>query len=129
MEEVGAAGDDLNGARHAEGGDQRHRVLLGVERVDRAAAAPAASFAARLGEAAPHGGGRHALVRVAGAEEDLSDLEQGDVGQRPARVALRRGDEAGNEARPHVGKVRGDRIGERELRLAAAEQLGGLLSK
>ena len=43
--------------------------------------------------------------------------------KRPARVALGGGDEAGNEARAHVGEVGGDRIGERKRRRAAAEQL------
>ena len=51
-------------------------------------------------------------------EEDLSDLEQRDVVQRPAGVALGRGDEAGDEARAHVGQVGGDRVGQRERRPA-----------
>ena len=40
------------------------------------------------------------------------------------RVALRGGDEAGHEARTHVGEIGGDRIGERQRGRAAAEHFG-----
>ena len=59
-----------------------------------------------------------------GAEEDLPDLEQRDVVQRPAGIAFGRGDEAGDEARAHVRQVGGDRVGERERRPPLPEQLG-----
>ena len=125
MQERRAAGDDLHRVRRdAERGEQRQRVALRVIGVDRAAAGPVAAFAARLGEAAPDRRRGDALVVLAGAEEDLPDLEQRDVGEAAPRIALGRGDEAGNEARPHVGEIGGDRIGERELGLAAAEQFG-----
>ena len=125
MQERRAAGDDLHGVgRDAERGEQRQRVALRVIGVDRPAAAPMAAFAARLGEAAPDRRRGDALVVLAGAEEDLPDLEQGGVGEAAPRVALGRGDQAGNKARPHVGKIGGDRIGERQLGLAAAEQFG-----
>ena len=65
-----------------------------------------------------------ALVVLAVAEEDLADLEQRDVAEAAPRVALGRVGEAGNEARPHVGEIGGDRIGERQGGLAAAEQFG-----
>ena len=81
-----------------------------------AAAAPVPAFPVRLGPAAPHRCGRDALVVFARAEKDLPDLEQRDVAQGPAGVALGGGDETRNEARAHVGEVGCDRIGERERR-------------
>ncbi len=39
-------------------------------------------------------------------------------------LRLRRGDEARQQARPHVREIRGDRVGERQFGLAAAEQFG-----
>ena len=58
------------------------------------------------------------------ATENLSDLEQGHVVEAAIGIGLRSRDQAGNEARAHIGKVGGDRIGERQFRLAAAEQFG-----
>ena len=66
--------------------------------------------------------GRDALVVFARPEKHLPDFEKRDVAQGPACIALRGGDEARNEARAHVGKLRRDRIGERERRRTAAEQ-------
>ena len=57
---------------------------------------------------------------------DLADLEEGEIGETAVGVALRRGKQAGEQARPHIGHVGGDRIGERQRRVAAAEDLGGL---
>ena len=68
--------------------------------------------------------GRGELILGLVAAEHLSDLEQRHVGKAAVGVLLRGGDQAGNQARPHVGKVGRDRIGERKLGLAAAEQLG-----
>ena len=80
MQEGGAAGDDLHRVRRdAERGQQRHRVALGVEDVDAAAAAPMPAFAVRLGPAAPHGGRGDALVVFARPEKNLPDFEQRDV--------------------------------------------------
>ena len=125
MQERRPAGDDLHRAcRHAERGEQRQRVALGVEHVDAAAAAPMPALALALGEAAPQRRRRDPLIGLARAEEHLADLEQRDVAEAAPRVALRRRREAGDQARPHVGHVGGDRIGERQRRLAAAEQLG-----
>ena len=115
MQERRTAGDDLDRVRaHAERGENRHRVALGVEDVDERAAAPMPAFAVGLGPAAPHGRSRDALVVFARSEKYLPDFEQRNVAQGPARVALGGGDEARNEARAHVGKVGRDRIGERE---------------
>ena len=75
-----------------------------------------------LGEAAAHAARRRLLVLGAVAEENLADLEQRRVGIAAVGVALRRGDEAGNDARPHVRELGRDRVRKRELRLAAAEQ-------
>ena len=56
------------------------------------------------------------------AGEALADLEQGDVAEAAVGVALRRREQARQQARAHVGEVGGDRVGERELGVAAAEQ-------
>ena len=56
--------------------------------------------------------------------KDLADFEQADIGKAAIGVLLGRGDEARNEARPHVGQIGCDRIGERKLGLTAAEQFG-----
>ena len=123
MQERGAAGDDLDRVRvDAERREKRHRVALGVEDVDEPAAAPIPAFLARLGAAAPHSRSRDALVIFARAEKHLADLEQRDVAQAPAGVALDRRDEARDEARAHVGEIGCDRVGERERPRAAAEQ-------
>src|SRR4029077_20485919 len=71
-----------------------------------------------------HTGGGGELILGPVALEYLADLEQRDVGEAAVGVLLRAGHESRNEARPHVGEVRRDRIGERDLRLSAAEQLG-----
>ena len=83
----------------------------------------------RLGERAAHAARRGELILRAVAPENLPDLEQGDVGQAAVGVLLRGGDQARDQARPHVGEVGRDRIGERQLRLAAAEQLGLRLAR
>ena len=70
--------------------------------------------ALRLGRAAPQRRRGDALVVLAVAAEHLADLEQRDVAEAAPRVAFGRGDEAGNEARAHVGKVGGDRVGQRQ---------------
>ena len=80
--------------------------------------------AGRLGERAAHAGGGDELILGPVAAEDLADFEQRHVGEAAVGVLLRAGDQAGQQARPHVGEIGRDRIGERQLRLAAAEQLG-----
>ena len=80
MQERRAAGDDLHRVRvHVERREERHRVALGVEDVDEPSAAPVPPFRVSLGASAPHRRGRDPLVILAGAEEHLADLEQGDV--------------------------------------------------
>src|SRR5262249_40534724 len=72
----------------------------------------------------PRAAGRGQLVLRTVAAKGLSDLEQRHVGEAAVGVLLRRGDEPGNETRPHVGQVRRNGIGERKLGFPAAEQLG-----
>ena len=69
-------------------------------------ARPMASRAACFGRALTNGGGGDFLVVLAGPEENLADLEQGDIAVAAIGVALRRGDQPRQQARPHVGKVR-----------------------
>ena len=63
------------------------------------------------------------LRSVAG--EDLADFEQRQIRQAAIDIALRRGDETGQQARPHIGHVGRDRIGQRQLGMAAAIGLRG----
>ena len=103
MQERRTAGNDLNRVRvHAERREKRHRVALGVEDVDEPAAVPISAFLASLGAAAPHSRSRDALVIFARSKKHLPDLEQRDVAQATAGVALDRRDQARNEARAHV---------------------------
>src|SRR5215467_589603 len=55
---------------------------------------------------------------------DLSDLEQRNVGVSAVGIFLHCGHESWNQTRPHVGEIGRDGVGERKLRLAAAEQFG-----
>ncbi len=82
--------------------------------------ADAVGFGERAAQAA---GCRELVFRVV-ALEDLSDLEQRGIGKAAVGIALRRHDQAGNEAWPHVGQFGGDRVGKRQCRAAAAEKLG-----
>ena len=75
-------------------------------------------------KAVAHAGGRDELILGLVALEDLADLEQRDIGEAAIGIGLRRGDEARQQARPHVGEIGGDRVGERQLGLSAAEQFG-----
>ena len=65
-------------------------------------------------------GGRELILRPV-ALEDLPDFEQSRIRDATIGVALDGGDEPRNETRPHVGKIRCNRIGKREGRLSAAE--------
>ena len=69
------------------------------------------------------GGGDQLILRPV-ALENLSDLEQRDVGKSAIRIGLRRRDKARQQARPHVGQIGRDRIGQRQFGLPAAEQFG-----
>ena len=73
-------------------------------------------------ERAAHAGRSGELVLRLVAAEHLPDLEQRGVGKAAVGVLLCRCDQTRDEARPHVGEVGGDRVGERKLRLSAAEQ-------
>ena len=83
-----------------------------------------AAGAGRLRQRATHAAGRGELVLGALTAEDLTDLEQRHVGHAAIGVLLGGGEQSRNQARPHVGKVGRNGIGERKLGLAAAEQLG-----
>ena len=83
----------------------------------------------RRGKAVADAAGGDQLVLRPVALEDLADLEQRQIGDAAVGIALRGGDQAGQQARPHVGQVGRDRIGERQFGLAAAEQLRRLLSR
>ena len=80
-------------------------------------------------KAVANAGGRDQLVLGPVALEHLADFEQRDIREAAIGVGLRRRDEARQQARPHVGEIGGDRIGERELGLPAAEQFGMLVLK
>ena len=69
------------------------------------------------------GGGGELVFRLI-AFENLPDFEQRHIGKAAVGILLRSRDKPRNEARPHVGKIGRDRIGERELGLAATEQFG-----
>src|SRR2546430_2694246 len=75
-------------------------------------------------ESPSSGLGRVGLALGPVTPEDLANLEQRDVVKATIGVLLGRGDKARNQAWAHVGKSLGDRIGEHELVLAAAEQFG-----
>jgi hypothetical protein len=83
-----------------------------------------AAGAGRPRQRATHAAGRGELILGALTAEDLTDLEQRHVGHAAIGVLLGGGKQPWNETWPHVGKVRRNGIGERELGLAAAEQLG-----
>ena len=103
---------------------ERHDVRLGVEGIDqRRAAIPVASDALGPRRAATHGRRLDALAFGIVRREALADLEQGHVTEAAVGVALRRLEQARQQARTHVGEVGGDRVGERQTRVAAAEQL------
>ena len=71
----------------------------------------------------PHARRGGQLVGRLVAAEDLADLEQRHVGDAAIGIALGGGNQPRDQARPHVRQVGRDRVGERKLRLAAAEQL------
>ena len=77
-----------------------------------------------LGERAAQASGGRELILGLVALEDLPDLEQRHVGAAAVGIALRRHHQPGNEARPHIGELGRDRIGQCQSWAAAAEQLG-----
>jgi biotin carboxyl carrier protein len=90
------------------------------------------SRSAEVGQLAGPGGaplfriGRAGAVEMRGniAEKDLPDLEQRDIAKTAIRIALGGLDQPGQQRRPHVGKVGGNRVGQPERSLAAAEMRG-----
>ena len=120
-----AAGHDLQRLHRRAGRSQhRERIGLGIERIRRGRAGPVPADALRRREAAAHAAGRDELILRPVALENLADLEQRDIGEAAIGIGLRRRDEARQQARPHVGQIGRDRIGEREFGLPAAEQFG-----
>ena len=71
-----------------------------------------------------HAGCGGQLILRPVAPEHLAYLEQRDIRKAAIGFGLHRGDQTRQQARPHVGQIRGDGIGERELSLAATEQFG-----
>ena len=80
-----------------------------------------AAAARDAGRAAADGGGGGELILGPVAAIGLADLEEGEIADTAIGIALGRRDEAGKEARPHVGHLGGDRIGEHQRIVAAAE--------
>ena len=116
--------------RRAGGGQHGERVGLGVERVD-LAGCPTSAGRRRSAFASA----RRTPVAAVNWSSGLSPLKicptsNSATSAKPrSALRLRRRDEARQQARPHVGEVGRDRIGERQLRLAAAEQLGLRLAR
>ena len=79
---------------------------------------------ARGREPAPHAARRDQLILGPVALEDLPHLEQRGIDEAAIGVALAGRHEARDQARAHVRQIRCDRVGERKLGLAAAEQFG-----
>ena len=116
MQPACAARHDLQRLhRRAGRGEHRECIGLGVERIGRGRAGPMPPDSLRRCEAAADAGGRDELVLGAIAFEDLADLEQRDIGKAAIAIGLHGRDQAGQQARPHVGEVGGDRIGEHQL--------------
>ncbi len=118
----------LQRLRRRAGRDQHgERIGFGVEGVDfviELALCPMAADAGRFRQSAADAGRGGELILRPVAAENLPDFEQADIGKAAIGVAARRSDQARNEARPHVGKLHRDRIGERQFGLTAAEQFG-----
>src|SRR5207244_8280084 len=104
MEPGRAARHDLQSlARRACRRQNSEGVRLGVENVDRSGlAGPVTAAAGSFGQAAAQPAGCGELIFRLIAFEYLSDLEQRCIGKTAVGIALRRHDEARNEARPHV---------------------------
>ena len=114
------AGHDLQRLDGRAGCRERgERIGLGVEASAlRRCRRPVTAGAGRPRQPASHAGGSDELVLRPVAPENLPDLEQRRHRGTPrSALLLRCGDQARKQARPHVGQVRRDRIGERELGL------------
>ncbi len=122
---AGAARHDLQRLHRRAGGcEHRERIGLGVERIRHGRTGPVSSHAFCGRKAVAHAGCCDELVLRSITPEHLSDFEQCDIGVAAIGVGLRGSDEARQQARPHVGQIGGNRVGERECGLSAAEQFG-----
>src|SRR6516225_8705674 len=65
---------------------------------------------------------RDLLIGFAIPQEDLANFEQREIAITPVGIALRRRNKARQEAWPHIGKLGGNRIGERQGLSPAAKQ-------
>ena len=110
--------------RRARGRQHREGIGLGVERIGHGRARPVPARTFRRRKAVADAGGGDQLILRPVALENLSDLEQRDVGKSAIRIGLRRRDKARQQARPHLGQIGRDRIGQRQFALPAAEQFG-----
>ncbi len=72
--------------------------------------------------ALPQAGNDCLLIRGSCTSEDRPDFEQSHIAESAIGIAFGRGDKPRQEARPHVGKIGGDRIGEHQSLVAAAEE-------
>src|SRR5262249_60481677 len=114
--------------RTARGGQNREGVRARVESVNRdCSTGPNTPAAGRFGKCPTQRACGGQLILGSVALENLSDLEQGQIRVTPVGIALRRHDQARNEARTHIGQLNSDWIGKRQLRLATIEQFGLLL--
>jgi hypothetical protein len=102
--------------RRADGGEHRKCVRFGVEGIDiLRRARPMPARAIRLRQSAADARRRRELIFRPVAFENLSHFKERDVAGAAIRIASRRRQQPGHQARPHVGQFRGDRIGERKL--------------
>ena len=123
-----AAGLDLQPVdRRAAASSAAMRIGLGVEHADVAGIArPVAARTFELRRSAANARGDAALLVRRVALIGARHLEQSDVAKAAIGIALRRRDQPRQQRGPHVRHVGGDRVGELQFRLAAAEKLGVL---
>ena len=101
--------------RNTKRAEQSQSVGFGVENVGvRRAIGPMAPAPRNTRAAAPQTSGHCFLIFGRRAPEDGADFKQSDITEAPRGIALRRRDEARQKARPHIGEIRRDRIGEHE---------------
>src|SRR5579875_1121914 len=129
MEPGGPAGDELETAhRYTKRRKKRKSVSLGVERINPGRCdRPMSSRPCFLRHAAPDRASGNLLAVLSIVQENLPDLKQCNVGMAAISVALGCCDEPRQKAWPHIRKLGGDRIGERERSPAAAKHLGALV--
>ena len=115
---------DLRPRRGAHGGEDRLGVGLGVEGIDRAAAAEGIARGARPDQKA---GELHRLLARLAAREHRADLEQRKVHEPARLIACRGGQQTGQQVGAQMRHFRADRVLDPHRRLAAAEQPRGAL--